>query len=220
MSGSAPKRRVRRLDKAERRAKLLQCAIRVFARRGIGAARHAEIARKAGVTVPAVFYYFPTRKALVNAVLEEVARFFLEMTEKIHAQRRPAPEVFLEHMRTFADAVDTHPDYTRVMLEWSTALRDEVWPQYLRFQEKNIAITSRTIRRWRMETGSDRDPEGVDDALAIASTGFVLVQMKVAKLPNSRIDHFMHTLVRDVLGEDEARPTIETQTSRIKLAVA
>ena len=172
------------------------------------------------MTVPAVFYYFPTRKALVNAVLEEVARFFLEMTEKIHAQRRPAPEIFLEHMRTFADTVDTHPDYTRVMLEWSTALRDEVWPQYLRFQEKNIAITSRTIRRWRMETGSDRDPEGVDDALAIASTGFVLVQMKVAKLPNSRIEHFMHTLMRDTLGEEPANSADDIQTSKFKLAVA
>jgi TetR/AcrR family hemagglutinin/protease transcriptional regulator len=217
--GTSTRRRVRRLDKAERRAKLLQCAIRVFARRGIGAARHAEIARKAGVTVPAVFYYFPTRKALVNAVLEEVARFFLEMTETVHAQRRPAPEIFLEHMRTFADAVDTHPDYTRVMLEWSTALRDEVWPQYLRFQEQNIAITSRTIRRWRMETGSDRDLEGVDEALAIASTGFVLVQMKVAKLPNSRIEHFMQTLLRDTLGEDHASPAESDQMAKLKLAV-
>jgi AcrR family transcriptional regulator len=54
---------------------LLQHAIRVFARWGIGGARHAEIARKAKVAVPTVFFYFPTRKALVNSVLEEVARF-------------------------------------------------------------------------------------------------------------------------------------------------
>src|SRR5215469_976230 len=105
---SARRRRTNRLDKAERRIMLLQCAMRVFARRGIGAARHAEVARRARVSVPTVFFYFPTRKALVNAVLEEVAGFFTEMAEKAHAQRGPAAEIILEHLRAFAGAVDTN----------------------------------------------------------------------------------------------------------------
>ena len=210
MAGHGTSRRRRRapaLDKAERRALLLRCAMRVFARRGLGAARHAEIARAAKVSVPTVFFYFPTRKALVSAVLEEVARFFTEMAETVHSKRGPAPELILEHMRAFAEAVDTHPDHTRVLLEWSTALRDEVWPLFLRFQEKIIALIARTIRRWRIETASDRDPEAEDDARMIAATGHVLVQMKVAKLPNSRIERFLHTLVRDTLGEAKASPT-------------
>ena len=193
--------------------------MRVFARRGIGAARHAEVAREAKVSVPTVFFYFPTREALVHAVLEEVARFIIEMTETAHGKRRPAPEIFLEHARAFADAVDTHPDYIRVLLEWSTALRDEVWPLFLRFQEKMIATTSRTIRRWRMETGSDRGPEAEDDARVIAATGYVLVQMKVVKLPDSRIERFMQTLVRDTLGEVKASPTNEAQISEFNVAV-
>jgi TetR/AcrR family hemagglutinin/protease transcriptional regulator len=198
---------------------LLQWAIRVFALRGIGAARHAEIARKARVTVPAVFHYFPSRKALVEAVLEEVGGFFLKMAEDAHGRQRPAPEVFLEHMRAFADAVDTHPDHIRILLEWSTALRAEVWPQFLRFQEKLIAITSRTIRRWRIETGSDRDPQAEDDALVIAATGLVLVQMKAAKLPNSRIEDFVQTLVRDTLGEVRASPINAPHISEFNVAV-
>ena len=67
---------------------LLRCAMRVFARRGLGAARHAEIARAARVSVPTVFFYFPTRKALVSAVLEEVARFFTEMADNGPRQTR------------------------------------------------------------------------------------------------------------------------------------
>jgi TetR/AcrR family transcriptional regulator, hemagglutinin/protease regulatory protein len=213
------RRRAARLDKAERRALLLQCAVAVFARRGIGAARHAEIARKAKVSVPAVFFYFPTRKALVNAVLEEVARFFTEMAEKAHAHRGPAPEIILEHLRAFADAVDTHPNHTRVLLEWSTALRDEVWPAFLRFQEQVIAMLSLTIQRWRMETASDRDPEAEDDARVIAATGYVLVQMKVAKLPNSRIERFLQTLMSDTLDEVKASPTKQAHISEFNVAV-
>jgi TetR/AcrR family hemagglutinin/protease transcriptional regulator len=208
--GSSGRRGTPRLDKAE---------VRVFARRGIGAARHAEIARKAKVSVPTVFFYFPTRKALVNAVLEEVSRFFTEMAETAHGKRGPVPEIILEHLRAFADAVETHPDHTRVLLEWSTALRDEVWPRFLRFQEKVVATIARTIRRWRMETGSDRDPEAEDDARVISATGYVLVQMKVAKLPNLRIERFLQTLVRDTLGEVKASPTNEAHISEFNVAV-
>jgi TetR/AcrR family hemagglutinin/protease transcriptional regulator len=193
--------------------------MRVFARRGLGAARHAEIARTARVSVPAVFFYFPTRKALVSAVLEEVARFFTEMAETAHGKHGPAPELILAHMRAFADAVDTHPNHTRVLLEWSTALRDEVWPLFLRFQERIIALIARTIRRWRIETVSDRDPDAEDDARLIAATGYVLVQMKVAKLPNSRIERFLQTLVRDTLGDAKASPTNEAHISEFNVAV-
>ena len=216
---SKHRRRAPALDKAERHALLLRCALRVFARRGLGAARHAEIARIARVSVPTVFVYFPTRKALVNAVLEEVARFFTEMTDTVHSKHGSAPELILEHMRAFAAAVDTHPDHTRVLLEWSTALRDEVWPLFLRLQEKTIATIARTIRRWRMESGSERDPDAEDDARVIAATGYVLVQMKVAKLPNARIERFLHTLVRDTLGEVRASTMNEAHISEFNVAV-
>jgi TetR/AcrR family transcriptional regulator, hemagglutinin/protease regulatory protein len=191
----------------------------VFARRGIGAARHAEIAREAKVSVPTVFFYFPTREALVSAVLDEVARFFTELAETIHDQHRPAPEIILEHTRAFADVVVTHPDHTRVLLEWSTALRDEVWPLYLKFQEKSIAMLARTIKRWRMETGSQRDPDAEDDARVIASTAYVLVQMKMANLPASRIERFLQTLVRDTLGEAKASASNEAHLSEFNVAV-
>jgi TetR/AcrR family transcriptional regulator, hemagglutinin/protease regulatory protein len=216
---SARRRRARALDKNERRTLLLRCALRVFARRGIGAARHAEIAREAKVSIPAVFFYFPTREALVSAVLDEVARFFTAMAENIHDRRRPAPEIILEHTRAFAEAVGTHPDHTRVLLEWSTALRDEVWPQYLKFQEKIVAMIARTIKRWRMETGSQRDPDAEDDARLIAATGYVLVQMKIANQPAARIERFLQTLVRDTLGEARASAKNEAHLSEFNVAV-
>jgi TetR/AcrR family transcriptional regulator, hemagglutinin/protease regulatory protein len=215
----AKRRRARPLERPERQALLLKCAIRVFARRGLGGARHSEIAREAKVSVPTVFVYFPTRDALVREVLEEVARFFLAMTARIHDTDRPAPEIVLEHGQVFADAMVTHPDYARVLLEWSTALREEVWPLYLQFHENNIRIIARTIRRWRRETGrnhhnheEDAQENSEDSARVIAATGYVVAQMKVARLPSAKIEHFLHTLVRDTLGESSAGEIREART--------
>jgi hypothetical protein len=49
--------RTARLDQTARRAMLLQHAIRAFARRGIGAAGHADVARRARVAAPTVFFF-------------------------------------------------------------------------------------------------------------------------------------------------------------------
>jgi TetR/AcrR family hemagglutinin/protease transcriptional regulator len=197
---TARKPRASRLDQAERRAQLLQCAMRVFARRGLGAARHAEIAEEAGVSVPAVFFYFPTREELVSAILDEVDRFLVEMAEQIHADDRPAPEILLAHARAFADSVDTHPDYARVWLDWSTAIREEMWPRYLDFQERMVTILSRTIRRWLNERGAANDVEIEDDARLMVAAAHMVAQMKFTRVQPDKVDHFLNTLVTAALG--------------------
>ena len=172
----------------------------VFARRGLGSARHSEIAREAQVSVPTVFFYFPTRDALVRAVLDEVARFLTDMTVRIHAERRPAPEIVLAHAKAFADSVDTHPDYARVWLDWSTAVRDEIWPLYLDFQENVVGIIANTIRRWQRERGMSEE-EAEDDARLLVGSAHMIAQLKFTRCPPERIDHFLRTLVRSTLSQ-------------------
>jgi len=62
------------------------------------------------------------------------------MTVEIHASGAAAPDIVLAHAKAFADSVDTHPDYARVWLDWSTAMREEIWPLYLDFQENIVGI--------------------------------------------------------------------------------
>ena len=52
------RKRASKLSPEVRREQLLMQAIKVFARRGLGAGRHAEIAEEAQVSVPTVFSYF------------------------------------------------------------------------------------------------------------------------------------------------------------------
>ena len=193
--------RARPLDQAARRELLLRCAIRVFAQRGLGAARHAAIAREAEVAVSTVFFYFPTRAALVRSVLEEVARFFSAMTDRVLDSVQPAPVIITTLARAFLATIDTHPDHMHVLLEWSTALRAEVWPLFLQFQDRNLAAVAQTIRRWRSESGDPRDADAEEDARVVGATGYMLAQMKLAQAPQDRIDRLLQTMVRSALGE-------------------
>jgi AcrR family transcriptional regulator len=59
-----------RADARRNRAKVLEAAEEVFAEQGVGASTE-EVARRAGVGVGTVFRHFPTKEALLEAVLVE-----------------------------------------------------------------------------------------------------------------------------------------------------
>lgn len=68
---AAPKPKRLRLSPEARRRQLLDVAADVLTRHGVEAVQISEVASRAGVTRPIVYRYFPTREALVLAVLED-----------------------------------------------------------------------------------------------------------------------------------------------------
>jgi AcrR family transcriptional regulator len=61
---AAPKREVTR-------QRLLGCALKLFSRRGVEATTMREIARAAGLSLGAAYYYFPSKEALMFAYYED-----------------------------------------------------------------------------------------------------------------------------------------------------
>lgn len=76
MDASIEKRPRTRLSPQKRKLQLMEIALEVFAKRGIGRGGHADIAEIAQVSVATVFNYFPTREDLVDDVLTYVVRQF------------------------------------------------------------------------------------------------------------------------------------------------
>ena len=199
---TSPPRARRRLPPEERRAQLLECAMAVFSRRGLGRAAHAEIATEAGVAVSTAFLYFETREALVDAVLDEVERFYVGMAERIHAQTDvSAREVLRQHGSAFLDSLGTHPHHTRVLLDWSTAFREHVWPRYLELSERLVENHVATIRRGQVE-GAIRPDLDVDAAARLhVGSGTFLLNLRLRGMDGSRIREIGRIQLAAALGE-------------------
>jgi TetR/AcrR family hemagglutinin/protease transcriptional regulator len=193
------RKRAARLAPAERRAQLLASALAACARRGVGAVRHADVAAAAHVSLPAVFHYFPTRDALVNAVLAEIERLYLDMTLEA-AAGADAGDRLRRHAQAFVRSVDTHPDHARVWLDWSTAVGDQVWRRYLRFSERVHAEVEATIRRGRRDGSVASDIEPKDAARLFVAAAYAVVQMKLAGASRAEVERFQRSLVRAVTG--------------------
>jgi len=192
----------RRLPPEERRAQLLAIALDVFAERGLGAARHAEIAERADVAVSTTFVYFPTREQLVEDVLDEVARFFIARLEQAHGQEKPCVDILREIGDGFLDLLRSHRSHVLLWLEWGAAVRAEVWPRYRAFTERAVAITRRTLERGQREGAVAKDADTESLARLFASSSQSIARLQLGDVDRETIRRFQDTVLRAIVTED------------------
>ncbi|HHQ4654197.1 MAG: TetR/AcrR family transcriptional regulator [Aeromonas hydrophila] len=181
MEPRAEIRRRTRLSPEARRNQLMECAIEVFSRRGIGRAGHAEIAEQAKVSVATVFNYFNTREELVDEVLAEIERFVHQMLEQAYTGQGPVSDSIRRHVKLFVDAAYDQPDHASIWLEWSSSVREEVWPRYAKLLDKALERIAPHLQR-AMDTGEIQSVLSAQD-LARSLTGFGYVMMQMINQP-------------------------------------
>ncbi len=71
----------------DRRAQLLWAAAQVFAEKGFHHARVADIVQRAGVAQGTFYLYFPSKQAVLRALLAEFARRFLARHRQVQPHR-------------------------------------------------------------------------------------------------------------------------------------
>lgn len=130
--------RGRRLEPKARREQLLEHAISAFAKGGIERAVHADVAARANVSTPTVFKYFPTREALVKAVLDRVETTLTELIERIpDGSNISASDMTYIWAKALTFLCETKPDLMKVTLSWSVAF-SSVRDRYIVFENRNL----------------------------------------------------------------------------------
>ena len=137
---SIAKRPRTRLSPLKRKLQLMEIALEVFARRGIGRGGHADIAEIAQVSVATVFNYFPTREDLVDEVLNHVVRQFSNfLTDNIDLDLH-AKDNLQNIANQMVTLVADDCQWLKVWFEWSASTRDEVWPLFVTTNRTNQAL--------------------------------------------------------------------------------
>jgi len=91
----------RRLAPGDRRRDLVRVAARVLSARGVDAVQIADIAAAGGVSRQLVYKFFPSRQAIIKAVLEDfadalTAEFGRHALDRLPADLAEATQVFVE----------------------------------------------------------------------------------------------------------------------------
>src|SRR5713101_8020277 len=79
----------------DKRKRILQAAVKVFARKGYFAAKVSEIARKAGVADGTIYLYFRNKEDILVSLFDEVMSEHLESARADLAQAKTSEERLL-----------------------------------------------------------------------------------------------------------------------------
>ncbi|MCJ9429543.1 TetR/AcrR family transcriptional regulator [Kordiimonas marina] len=189
------KKRVR-LSPEERRSQLLEAAVDLFARQGIGEAKHADVARAAGVSVATTFVYFPTREALIDAVLDDVAEANLSVFDEVDASGL-TPSELLNALADYMTAmVDSRPASAKVWISWSALFAPALRAKFRGYQK--IALDKLSdILATAHEPGY---ANARDDARILLAASQMLSVMKLDGEDKERVDRFTRHTIDVVLA--------------------
>jgi AcrR family transcriptional regulator len=95
-----------RLSNDERRAALLERGVDLFARYGYDELSMARFAREAGISKALLYHYFPSKRALFEAVLEQAAGELAGLTE-VDPSLPPAEQLAVS-LDAFLGWIDEH----------------------------------------------------------------------------------------------------------------
>lgn len=122
----------RRLDRAQRRALVLEAALTVIARKGLDDTRMVDIGDEAGMSAGHVMYYFKSKPELLMQALKWSEDRFLEMAKKAIADLPTAREQLWRLVELSVPEADVDPAWILWLETWARAPHDQ---RVARFQQ-------------------------------------------------------------------------------------
>lgn len=184
----------------QRRAQLLDCAIRALAEHGISRATHSHVAVLAGVSKPTVHSYFRTRQDLVNETLAKVDRHLWVMVSRVLARSDDTLAALTELAYRFAHDARHNPDIIKVWLDWSTGVDNDAWSAYLDLLDRLHREVAASIRKSRRAGLLDADLDVEAAARVYIGGGHTIALMQFAGVKDKQMHSFIERMVRGALG--------------------
>jgi AcrR family transcriptional regulator len=134
---------------AERDARIVAEAIRLFAEKGFQACTR-ELARRAGITHSVVFRHFATKDALLERVYQEIylSKWDPRWEALLTDRARPLPERLLAFYSEYTEVI-FHPEWIRMFM--FAGLKGEAFNAryFALLREHVVAPIARELRLWR-----------------------------------------------------------------------
>ena len=146
-----------RADARRNHEKILEGAREVFARSGTSA-QMEDVARAAGVGVGTVYRHFPTKEALMTALVRQTFESFVETGREALSHDGEPFEVLADVMRANAEVIAADAAVQQAMM----GAGDDVWEGTALEREQLEAISQQLITR-AQQAGTMRADAEVED---------------------------------------------------------
>lgn len=159
------------------RARILEEALRLFAARGYEAVSVQEVCGAGGITKPTLYYYFGSKRGLLEALLERYAAPLAAELRGPTTYRGDLTQSLEESARVFFRFARRSPRFMRLFLALRNAPEEsEVRGEAERYLEE-VEDDFRYMFRYAAEDHGNM--RGREDAYALSFTGTVLTYVRL-----------------------------------------
>lgn len=198
----------RSIAQEDRRRRIVDAAVKVFARKGYHTARVGDIAGEAGVAHGLLYHYFDSKEALLEAVFRETWTQIVDAVREIEESGQPAVEQLRRVSAIYLRAWARDPDLVRVLV------REVARSEQVQRRVDEIAEVFRAITRI-VEHGQAAGELRADLDARLASwifygaieeilTGWVLGQLPDAEEDVAQAERTIIEVIRGGLAADRA----------------
>ncbi|MEM7519215.1 MAG: TetR/AcrR family transcriptional regulator [Myxococcota bacterium] len=128
-----------RATEGDKRERILQAAIRVFAKKGFYATKVSEIAKAASVADGTIYLYFQNKEAILVSVFDDRMKALLALLERISSSQRTSEEKVQRIMELQLGLLEEERDLAEVVTvnlrQSSTFLKQYAAPLFRRYLE-------------------------------------------------------------------------------------
>ncbi len=154
---------------AEKRRKILDASIHVFARQGFNAGRISDIADEAGVAHGLVYHYFDSKEAILDELFSERWELLVEAIANVADGDATAREKLSQVAHFIVDSYRYDPDLMRVIIVEVTRAVNSFGQTHLEEIREAYDLIAEIVRRGQV-AGEFRD-EIAPDYAALAFYG-------------------------------------------------
>ncbi len=131
----------------DRRAAILQAAVRVFARRGFHACRVSDIAEEAGVGYGLVYHYFASKDEVLDTLFLERWNVMLDAIRAADAQEIPAREKLSAIASFIIESYRHDPELMKVIIVEVTRAANSFGERHLGLIREAYTLIAQIVRR-------------------------------------------------------------------------
>lgn len=193
MSDTKKMLRAKQMAPDERKQHLLGIAIKVFADKGLDGARHGDIAKAAGVSIPTVHSYFKTRTDLVSSVLNEVRRYVVDECTIPYIDGASLEERMMASGLNLGKRVATEPEYIKVWIMWGAYFAEPFKSQFEDYENEAIGYLCQLISG---DANSANDDSMREKARVLVGLSMFLAQMMLRGENEERQKTFMQNVMQ------------------------
>jgi TetR/AcrR family transcriptional regulator len=129
-----------------RRAAILKAAEQLFAERGFASSRLEDVAERVGIRRASIFYYFPDKPALYDAVLANALDHLLMRTSAALAKRGSLSARIEAGVAAWVETLGTRPTLARLLLREAADGTSESPPALLRHTQPFVELVQRLMQ--------------------------------------------------------------------------